>query len=205
MKAFRHPVLALSGTKRGLLFVGAFVLMCIFWYALQRLDVLLETPAAHWGIVSLELAGTPERSREIIESWNVAARDNAQSGLLLDFLFPLCYSTTLTIACFWAAGLFRDRGYRKTGWLAGTAAWAQWPAAAFDYVENCALWMELRGSIQDPWPRLARTCASIKFLLVALGLCTVISAAVIWILRRRACPPTDPGSAAAPPPGERPA
>ena len=78
--------------------------------------------------------------------------------------------TALTIVCFWAAALFRERGYRKTGWLASLVAWAQWPAAVFDYVENIALWGELRGTIADPWPRIAFFCATIKFALVAAAL-----------------------------------
>ena len=71
-----------------------------------------------------------KRSQEIIDSWKGTALDNARSGLLLDFIFPLCYSTVLTIACFWAASLFRERGFRKTAWLATGIAWLQWPAAA---------------------------------------------------------------------------
>jgi hypothetical protein len=192
MKALRHPVLALSPTKRALVFVGALVFGFVLWYALQRLDAPLVRPESPWGIVSLQFAHTVERSQEIISSWDKSARDNAQSGLLLDFLFPVCYSTALTIVCFWAASLFRERGYRKAGWLASLVAWAQWPAAAFDYVENIALWMQLRGPIADPWPRIAFYCATIKFLLVAAGLCLLVAALIVWAFRFRARPALPP-------------
>ena len=188
MQAIRHPVLALSPTKRALTFVAALVFGFVLWYALQRLNAPLVGPESHWGIVSLQLAHTAERSQEIIGSWGTAARDNAQSGLLLDFLFPLCYSTALTIVCFWAAALFRERGYWKTGWLASLVAWAQWPAAAFDYVENIALWVQLRGTVADPWPRIAFYCATIKFLLVAAALGVLVAALIVWILRLRSRP-----------------
>lgn len=188
MRALQHPVLRLSGPKRLLIFLGALVLTFVEWYALQTLDVPLETPQARWGIISLELSHTVERSQEILDSWNLAARDNAQSGLLLDFLFPACYSTVTTIACFWAAALFHERGFRKTRWLTVIIAWLQWPAAAFDYVENIALWVQLRGTVADPWPRIASTCALIKFLLIAAGLGVLIAAAAVWVLRRRATP-----------------
>ncbi len=122
---------------------------------MQTLNTSLVNPKSPLGIVSLQFAHTPELSQEIIGSWDQSARDSAQSGLLLDFLFPICYSTALTIACFWAVSLFRERGYRKTGWLAAGIAWAQWPAAVFDYMENVALWVEIRGTIADPWPRIA--------------------------------------------------
>jgi len=186
MKALRHPIETLTRAKRAILFAVSFVVGFVLWYALQRLDLPLETPEARWGIVSLELSGTVERSQEIIDSWKGTARDNAWSGLMLDFLFPLCYSTVMTIACFWAASLFRERGFRKTAWLATIVAWLQWPAAASDYVENIALWIQLRGPIQDPWPAIGRDSAIIKFALIAAGLVVITGACVIFVLRRRA-------------------
>ncbi len=107
----------------------------------------------------------------------------------------------LTIACFWAASLFRERGFRKTAWLATAIAWLQWPAALCDYVENIALWVQIRGPVQDPWPGIGRDSAMIKFTLIALGLCSIVGAAVILVLRRRAQPtlPAPTGPAAAEP------
>jgi hypothetical protein len=192
MKSFRHPLLRLSDGRRRLIFCGALLLSLIFWYVLQSLDAPLVTPAARWGMVSFQFANSVERSNEILESWNVAARQNAQSSLLIDFLFPLCYSTTLTIACLWAAGLLGERGFRKMKWLAATIAWAQWPAAGFDYVENVALWVQLQRPPVDPWPRVAFTAAAIKSLLIALGLGVWLAAIVVWILRRRAAIPPPP-------------
>jgi hypothetical protein len=194
MKALRHPVLALTPAKRGLVFAGALVFGFVLWYALQRLDVPLVRPESPSGILSLQFAHTAERSREIIGAWDSSARNNAQSGLLLDFLFPICYSTVLTIACFWAASVFRERGYRKTAWLAVVVAWAQWPAALFDYVENIALWMQLRGPIADPWPQITFYCATIKFLLTGVALCTLVAAFIVWAFRFRAQPILPPSS-----------
>jgi len=186
MRSLRHPVQALSTTRRRLACASSLVLGFVLWYALIRLDVPLETPVARWGMISLQFAGTAERSQEILDSWNLAARDNAQSGLLLDFLFPLCYSTLLTIGCFWSAGLLRERGYRKSGLLAAIVAWLQWPAAGFDYIENIALWVQVRGTVNDVWARIASTCATFKFLLAGAGLCIWLAAIVVWIFRRRA-------------------
>jgi hypothetical protein len=186
MRSIRHPVAVLSRTKRGILFAAALVLTCVLFPALQSLNAPLETPAARWGILSLEMSSTSERSREIVGSWDLSARENAKSGLLLDFLFPLCYATTLTVACFWAAGMFRARGYRMTGGLSALVAWGQWPAAALDYVENIAMWMEVRGSLDQPWPRIAATCATIKFVLILAGLAILVAALIVWALRRRA-------------------
>jgi hypothetical protein len=198
MKPIRHPVLGLTPTKRALVFVAALVFGFVLWYALQTLDAALVNPKAPWGIVSLQVAHTPDRSQEVIGSWDKSARESAQSGLLLDFLFPVCYSTALTVVCFWAAALFRERGYRKTSWLAAVIAWAQWPAAVFDYIENIALWVEVRGTIVDPWPRIAYVCASMKFFLVAAALCLLVAALVFWIFRLRAS--AAPTPAVVPPP-----
>jgi hypothetical protein len=200
MKPLRHPTQVLTRAKRAMLFGGSFVIGFVLWYALQQLDVPLETREARWGIVSLELSGTVERSQEIIDSWKGTALDNARSGLLLDFIFPLCYSTVMTIACFWAASVFRERGFRKTAWLAAGVAWLQWPAAVCDYVENIALWIQLRGPIQDPWPAIGRDSATIKFSLIGVGLCVVLAAAIVLVLRRRAQPAMAP-----PPPIKQPA
>jgi hypothetical protein len=188
MKPLRHPTQVLTRAKRAVLLGVSFVVGFVLWYALQQLDVPLETREARWGIVSLELSGTVERSQEIIDSWKGTALDNARSGLLLDFIFPLFYSTVMTIVCFWGASVFRERGFRKTAWLATGIAWLQWPAAVCDYVENVALWMQIRGPIQDPWPAIARDSATIKFALIAVGLCVVVGAAVVFVLRRRAHP-----------------
>ncbi len=204
MRSLHHPIQVLSRAKRAILFTASLVIGFVMWYALQQLDVPLETREARWGIVSLELSGTVERSQEIIESWKGTALDNARSGLLLDFIFPLCYSTVMTIACFWASGLFRERGFRKTAWLATAIAWLQWPAAVCDYLENIALWMQIRGPIQDPWPEIGRDAAIIKFALVTAGLCVVLAAGVIFVLRRRATTIPAPTAAPAPPPAPTP-
>jgi hypothetical protein len=197
MKPIRHPVLRLTPAKRALVFVAALVFGFVLWYALQTLNTSLVNPKSPMGIVSLQFAHTPDRSQEIIGSWDKSARDSAQSGLLLDFLFPVCYSTALTIACFWAVALFRERGYRKTGWLAAVVAWAQWPAAVFDYIENVALWVQVRGTMADPWPGIAFVCASMKFFLVAAALVVLIAALVVWIFRFRVA--AAPTPAVAPP------
>ena len=46
--------------------------------------------------------------------------------------------------------------------------------------------MQLRGPIQDPWPAIGRDSATIKFTLIAVGLCVSSRPASILVLRRRA-------------------
>jgi hypothetical protein len=206
MKRVVHPVLRLSRAKQIVLFLASTVLTFVLFSVLRTLDSQLNTAAAPWGMLSFEFAHTPDRSEEIIKSWNLPAqKSSAESSVLLGFLFPPCYSTMMTIACFWAAGMFHDRGFHKTGWLSTAAAWLQWPAAVFDWIENFALWVQLKwsGSSGSSWPQIAFVCATIKFALVLAGVSVLIAAVVVWIRRRRITVP-----ASSPPPlqsGERPA
>jgi hypothetical protein len=187
MKALSHPLLRLSRVKRIVLFLVAAVLTFVLLTAIRTLDAQLWTPAAGWGMLSFQFAKTPERSTEIIKSWDLAAQKNAESSLLLNFLFPLCYSTMLTLGCLWASRLFHERGFHKTGFLSTTIAWAQWPAAVCDLLENVALWVQLNQTAgTDPWPKIAYFCALIKFAAVLTGLGILAAALLTSVLRRRA-------------------
>lgn len=59
-------------------------------------------------------------------------------------------------------------------------------AAAFDMVENAALWQLLLGSLNPYWPKLATTCAILKFgiILAGLGYIVVGLLALLWNARR---------------------
>src|SRR5690554_7502044 len=59
--------------------------------ALVWLDQQLVTPASPQGIISLELAGTPDKARLIIDSWGLDGLHYAVWSLLLDFPFLISY------------------------------------------------------------------------------------------------------------------
>ncbi len=92
----------------------------------------------------------------------------------------------LTVACLWASGLFHQRGFRKTGWVTTTVAWLQWPAGGFDLVETVSLWVQLNGTTEAPWPRIAFICALVKFTLILAAVGLLVGAAAVWLFRRRA-------------------
>jgi hypothetical protein len=150
----------------------------LLWLVVTTLGVMvclnlvsgpLVTPASPQGIISFELAGSSERAAQILASWSENTRLRAAFGLGFDYLFMLAYSTTLSLACVMAGGVLRDRALPLAS-LGIPLAWGQWLAALFDAIENVALTAILFNQPIDPWPRLAQICASLKFVLIFLGL-----------------------------------
>jgi hypothetical protein len=88
-------------------------------------------------------------------------------GLGLDYLFMPIYATALALGILLAAG-------KHGGWFAAFGAWLGWGAYAamlFDAAENYALArMLLVNQVWSPYPEVAAFCASVKFLLLILGL-----------------------------------
>lgn len=128
------------------------------------------------GIVDLELAGTESRARAVLDAWDAGAQRHAVLAVRLDFLFLLVYSTAISVACMLAAGRLAHRPYLAR--VGRPLAWLQWGAAKLDAIENVALLQMLGGRVQQPWPRIARTCALPKFTIIALGL---VYALIGWV------------------------
>ncbi len=160
-----------------------FVVLLLWTLALsaimQVINQPLITPAAPAGIVSLELAGTPQRAWPMVSSWEApsglgfASFDTANAllaaafGLGLDYLFMPSYAVTLALGVMLAAG-------RRRGWLSEAGAWVGWlalAAAGFDAVENIGLWnvLQLRAG-SSPWPEIAAACAWFKFAFIGIGI-----------------------------------
>jgi hypothetical protein len=134
----------------------------------------LTTPVTPGGILDLELAGAPERVREILAAWDASGvRDDAISNVQIDFVWLLLYSTTISLGCVLTAARLHERGWTRAGALGLALAWGQWLAALLDAVENVAMLRLLQGSVAQPWPTIARACAIPKFALVVAGIAYV--------------------------------
>lgn len=145
------------------------------------LDGQLRNPVSPHGIISFELAMTPERSHAILASWNEQARLTAAFALGLDYLFLLIYSTCLYYACRWWSQAWPQRhGLRRFG--AGLA-WTAYLCAFFDAVENYALWQVLQGETSSVWPALAGGSATIKFAVLVLLLAYLFALLPVRLLR----------------------
>lgn len=140
----------------------------------------LTTPHARFGIVSLELAHSPAVAERVIASWTAEQQAQALAGTKWDFLWLLSYSTSISLACVWAADiLHRSPFLSRIGMF---LAWLLWLAALLDAVENVALLQMLNGAVQTPWPQISYWCALVKFDIVVLGLVYVLTGGASWLL-----------------------
>ena len=161
-----HPLDFIPSTTQKKVFFALLVLTLGLFGVFRYLDGPLRVPDAPNGIVSYELAGTPEKADSIIQAWDARAQLFAAFGLGLDYLFMPAYALTLSLAVLMA---LRKQG----GWFAKLGAFVGWAAllaALFDAVENVALWRLLSSTATSFCPRVAAVAATIKFGLILLGL-----------------------------------
>ena len=164
-----HPLtrwLQAGGQKYFLALVGLSIFMILL---MNWIGTPLNTAAAPYGIVSFEIASTPQQAQAMLASWDADAKLRAAFIQGLDFLFPLVYSTSVALGCLLTAGVLAVRRWPLTG-LGVPLAWGLWAAAAFDYVENISLVVLLFSPPASPWPQIAALCAVLKFGLLFLGL-----------------------------------
>jgi len=120
------------------------------------------------GIIPFELAGTPERSRRIMDRWGSDGRSAARLSLVLDYPYLVTYSGLQLGASRAASNALRRRGATRLAEAGRVIGAAQLAAGAFDAAENTALLGVLAGR-DGRLPALARACARAKFALLGLG------------------------------------
>ncbi len=173
----RPPFNRIPESRYCLLYVTLLLLTLVVMFEMSKSGRLLATDEVTVtvlksevrGIVAFELAGNQATAARIIESWRQAGLiEAAFSNLRLDYLFLLCYSSCLAVACVLATQWLRWLGVQTV--LAGTLlAWAQFVAAGLDAIENFALLSQLSGSLWPGWPVIAYWCAAPKFVIVLVG------------------------------------
>ena len=136
-------------------------------------------------IIDFELAGSVERTQEILAVWRrEGVVDDAKAIQLFDLVYPLIYGAALAGACVAAAGAW-TRVARPRLAAAGIAlAWVATAAIAFDYVENVGLAVSLWGDPASPWPQVAAVAGALKFAAIALALVYALATLVTAPLRR---------------------
>lgn len=120
------------------------------------------------GIIPFELAGTPERTSRIIDTWGPEGGSAAKRSLLLDYAFPPTYASLQALGCTATADRCAESGRPALAAWGGSLAWSQLAAAGFDYIENTALLLILSGR-DGRLPALARRAALAKFALLFAG------------------------------------
>lgn len=163
------------------IFIFFLVLTFLTMVALQVLGSRLITPDAPMGIVSFELAGSPERAQNIMESWDATIQLYAAIDLGLDFLFLVAYSITLVLCCLLIMGSIKNRFFIVTGHV---MVYGSFLAGLLDAVENYALIKTLFSQGNSTFPFIAKWCAIPKFTIVGLVLVYSIAGGIFILIKR---------------------
>jgi hypothetical protein len=137
-------------------------------------------------IIDFELAGSVERTDEILATWRrEGVIDEAKAIQVFDLVYPLIYAAALAGGCIAAAGAWQ-RARRPRLADAGIAmAWAAFAAAGFDYLENLGLGISLWGHPASPWPQIAFVAALLKFAAIYSALLYALSGMIAALIARR--------------------
>lgn len=145
-------------------------------------DKNLKTDAAPHGILSFELARELPQSTAILRSWNEASKITAGLSLGFDYFFIMSYTFFLSVSLVVVTDHLKGQTVFRFRNLVGMALLV---AALMDAVENVALIRLLSGNMTQAMSTLAYYCASIKFILLVLGISYLLWALVLWLILSR--------------------
>lgn len=173
----RHPLSFIPTPNRRSVFIALLAWTIFLTILSQLLNSPLRTSAAPAGIVSFELARSPETAKLIIASWNKGTQLSAAFGLGLDYLYMVSYAFTISLACLLTAD-------RMKGWLAHIGiimGWGIFLAAVLDAIENVGLMYSLVGYTGGFWPEVSFWCATFKFAFIILGILFALVSRILSI------------------------
>ncbi len=173
-----HPLEFIPEKSRTKIFVPLLIFTLGLLGVFRLLDGPLKGPATPAGIVSFELAGTVEKANTIMESWDARAQLFAAFGLGLDYLFLVAYGLTISLGVL----MVTAKHGGKFVVLGNYLGWGALLASLFDAIENLALWRILGGWATPYCPRVAALSATIKFILIIIGLGFALLG---WLLPKR--------------------
>ena len=179
----QHPFAALAPARRGRYFWILLALTVLLMVVFGITGAALTTPAAPYGVVSFELAGSVATMQKILSSWEAETQLRAAFGLGLDFLFMPVYASTLAFGSLIASGVLLRKKWPLAGW-GGLLAWGAFLAMLCDIIENIALITVIFGTVASPWPEIARWCALPKFGLIFIGIVYVMYGGVVALVAR---------------------
>jgi hypothetical protein len=140
-------------------------------------------------IVDFELAGSVDRTEEILATWRAeGVLDDAKAIQTFDLIYPLIYAAALAGGCLAAAGAWARAGRPRLAAAGIAMAWVAFGAAGFDYVENLGLGVSLWDDPATPWPQLAFVAAVLKFVAIGLSLLYAVSGAIAALSARGRTP-----------------
>lgn len=172
-----YPFQALDRKQRGRRFLLWVLIHTAVMITIGRANERLVNDEAPVHIVSLELAGTLEKARAILASWDREQQLFAVFGIGADYLYIFVYGILLAAGAAWGVAVFQQGFLSKLGiWLSR----AMILAGVADAVENYAMLQLFWGEQSQGWVSLAYYCASLKFGIViaaiVYGLFTTLAA-----------------------------
>jgi len=154
-----------------------FVLLILSAALLNYLNSFLINDIAPNGIISFELAKDATLAENMVSSWNAVSTAAAGYSLIFDFIFLVIYGLFLALLVHFSnEKVWKNTAIYKVGVL---LIYAQFIAALFDAIENIAL-LQLFKGISQFWTSIAYYFASMKFVLIALGILFII---ISWVVR----------------------
>lgn len=165
--------------QRGLILLGLLVASTVFLLLMR--GPVDEMSQRGVGIIEFELARTAEKASEHYGALGEQGRDEARTSLYLDYPYLLLYGFLYAAACLVVAARAAERGKMRLAAWGQPAALAGLVGAACDAVENAALLRVLDGHTDQPWPGIAFSFASAKFLLIAVALVyAIVGFLITW-------------------------
>lgn len=144
------------------------------------------------GVVEFELARTSAKAGEYYALLGDAGRGEARKQLYLDFPYLVLYGLLYAAACVVVAARAAERGMTGLARWGAPVAIAGLAAAASDAVENLSLLRVLDGHTDQPWPGIAFTFATAKFVLIAAAVLYAVIGFVLTLRRPASQPPASP-------------
>jgi len=139
---------------------------------LKYFDKALTNESCPNGIVSFELAKTPQQTQKVLNSWNTNAKIHAGLSLGIDYLFIFLYSGLLILLyLITITNLKQQNLLIKTGWF---FIFLIILAALSDAVENYALINLLLDNFNVFYIKLAYISAITKFFLLTISIIALI-------------------------------
>ena len=179
----KSPLYKLSKQAENKLTVVLLILLPIFIAIMRFFDTPLRNDVAPNGIVSFELAKQLSVSESIINSWDTHARTSAGMSMGFDFLFLIIYASFIAILMHKLNEIvWKNTKFYKLGIL---LTWGVLLAAIFDAIENSALMQLLLGDLQQTWTSIAFYFASMKFVLLILGVLFIVVSWVAKFIRKK--------------------
>jgi hypothetical protein len=177
------PFYNISKPNENKLTIALLVYLSILIPMMLFFDIPLKNEVAPNGIVSFELAKELIVSENILNSWDTHARTSAGMSMGLDSLFLIIYASFIALLMHKLnERVWNNIRVYKLGIL---LIWGVFLAALFDAIENIALIQLLLGDLQQSWSSIAFYFASMKFVLLILGVMFIVISWIMKIVRKR--------------------